>query len=114
MVDKFNLTLKEKEDKEIVDNAYKTFIGGLDDKEPFSLILHDNGVAGLIQPRNGKFFTKSELTLILGKNYIISDTDKRYYVLSGRVGVFNELFYLLFGTCKSACVILVKKSQIRG
>ena len=110
----WDLSQKELEDKKILDNIYKIFVSGLDDKEPFSLILHDNGVAGLIQPRNGKFFTKSELTLILGKNYIITDTDKRYYILSGRIGMFNKLFYLLFKAYKTQCVLLVKKSQIRG
>lgn len=109
----WNLSEKELIDKEIVDNAYKTFISGLDDDDPYSLILHENGVINLIQPRNKKFFTKKELNLMLGENYLISEVDKRYFIVSSRFGVFNRLFYLLFKAYKKQCVLLVKKSQIR-
>lgn len=102
-------------ERNLIIEALIRFVEELRTNDSVGLYLHDNGIISFVSPHNGKFFTKKELSLMIGKNTFyekgaINDTTHIF----GNEGVINHLFYLLFGVAKRGNILIAPNNYVRS
>lgn len=101
-------------ERNLIIEALIRFVEELRKNSSLGLYLHDNGVFSFVSPHNGKFFTKKELSLMIGKNtfYEKGDINDTTHIF-GNEGAINHLFYLLFGVAKRGNILIVPNNYVR-